>query len=295
MSDKVSIVFAKEWCLRLINLCKNESTKNALQIIEKYFSSIDEIPKFSETRTKRIAVVHEKLLAVHQSPLINDHDLVDTLELASCRIEKTVQIILKPDEKLVSKPDQILLTVLSNFYSCFANLFVIISCPILDVKTTETVPNNEQNLLEELLITARDDVIMQLIEENMSYDDYFNQEVLTCLLVGRYDESDCVKKTFDVIKRIEQKFKLPDNRLIKLITGDNNTHISYNPTMANSLQDYVRLCDKEKKELSVFNFVIYAKLNCKVEDEYFSILFKSYTEKVRQGTIGFIEKQAVSI
>lgn len=288
---------ATKWCIRLFNLSEDETTKRSLQNLKKYFESIKEIPELTSDKQRLIANVYEKLLVIDQSPKLTDEILADTLEFASSRIQTTAEIITKGDETLNSKGDQLLLTVLSNFYLCFGSLYLTISYTPSSVTITEaeTKPNKKQELLEELLTTAYDDVILELIEEDMPYDEYFNEAILASIQVKNYNQSDYVKKTFEVIQKVEQKFKLLDNSLIEFIISHNSPATRHNPNMAEKLRDLILLYREKQQEPTILDFVIHAGLDFQVDEEYFSTLFKSYTGKVLQETVEYVKEQVIKI
>lgn len=260
---------ATKWCSRLIALCQDEPTKTSLQNLKKYFEGVVEVPNLTTDKESFLANVYEKLLAIDQSPYLTNEILADTLQFASARIQTTADILSKPDE-------QLFLTVLSSFYLCFGSLYLTISCTTTD---TENKKITKKELLTELLTEAYDAIIMEFIKENMSNDEYFNEEILAYVQMGNYDENDQVRKTSMVIKEITKKFRLPENLLINFVIDYNNAIVRRNLKLAELIRKYVFLCEEEQKEASIENFIKDTKLDCPIDEEYFSILFKSYIEK----------------
>ncbi|CAF0815048.1 unnamed protein product [Adineta ricciae] len=276
-----SVHFTIEWCSRLINLCEHESSKSSLITIQEYLRKVEDVPIFDETRTKLITGVHEKLCDVHESPLITDQIIKNTLTSVSHRLQATAEAT-----KQSLEPKLLFLTVLSKFYSCFNSLFLIISCPITYSKMIEKIPKEKGALLQELLTTARDDIITKLMKANKSYNNYFSEDVLAYLRAEKYNENEYVQETFTIIQEIEKDLKLPRSWLLEFITDNVKIDIYYNFTLANSLQEYIQMCDKEQRDISIDDFVKSNKFTFKVE-EYYTTLFKSYAQKLRQGTIGY--------
>ena len=292
---KDSVDFAIQWCSRLIKLPKDQSIKQPLELIKNYFTSIKEVPQLNTARTKLINDVYQKLLAIHKSSTISDKTLSDALRLASSKIEKTAQIISKLEEKSDAKPDRDLLIALSSFYSCFGSVFLTIPYSYSYIEAIETMSKEKRDLLSELLTTARDDLIMELIEKNIPYDRYFNEDTSVYQAVGQHGRNDSTETMSSIIRRIQKGFKLPSKWLVQFLNCDSKTHVQYDTTTANLLRKYIQNCEKDSRKRSVSDFVIYAGLKCTADEEYFCILFESYAKKVLLGTIGYIDEQIVSV
>jgi hypothetical protein len=166
-----------------------DAESNILEQVRKYFISANDPVNsngLSEEQIEMIDFMKSNLQYLTNYP--------DTIRINAYQLKKLFEL----------QPDVDILLLLSTYYACFY---------LTDIPS-ESILTKKQRLINELLCAVYHEIILKLIEEKKSYDDYFSYHIIRRLRTSMDSE---VRATYNMIDKVVTNYNLIADDIITFL------------------------------------------------------------------------------
>ena len=188
------------------------SSPDFLTILDSFIKPVDQV-RSSETEILQQVRKYFNSIQVTDNPVVLSlakqrkiNFMINKLQHIACNPNR-IQVIDSQVQALFELPwDTDMLLLLSTYYSCF----------YLTTAKSKPVLSKKDDLINELLYAVYHDVVSKLIENEMSYDDYFSNHIV--LQLGTTKDPR-VLKTYGIIEEVANDYQLTNEEVVAFIVN----------------------------------------------------------------------------